>query len=93
MAISTKISNGHEKNWIALMMGQTSKEIIRPTTGALNGTFRLLLVLADATINTLDDATLESGTFNAGDVLPANVVIGGEFSNISISSGLIIAYR
>lgn len=93
MAISTKLSDGHEKNWIGLMLGQTSKDIIRAGSSATSGKYRFLVVLEDATITTLDDSLVSSGSFNSGDVLPANLAIGGEFSNISISSGIIVAYR
>ena len=92
MAIKTELSGGAEKSWIGLMMGQTARDIIRSGSTS-EGKYRLLIVLEEATINTLEDSLIVNGSFNAGDVLPTNTVLGGEFSNISISSGIIIACR
>ena len=54
--------------------------------------FRWLQVINDTVLNALGPTNLDSEGSLVGPTLPAGVGIGGKFTSISVTSGIVIAY-
>lgn len=62
------------------------------TAGESAGPFRWLQVVNDAVVTSLVDGTLADVGDLAGKTLPAGLGIGGNFSAVVITSGVVIGY-
>ena len=57
-----------------------------------SGDFRWLQVITDTVLSDLTSLNLDNDLELVGPILPAGLGIGGKFSVISVSSGVVIAY-
>jgi hypothetical protein len=72
-----------------LSNGQTECRVIQDTT-EYEGGWRLIHVIEEATVTVLVN-TLTDDTY-VGLTLPVGAVLGGNFTNIKLASGAVIAY-
>jgi hypothetical protein len=62
------------------------------TQSSATGDFRWIQVITDAVLGSITSTNLAEGSALAGPTLVAGLGIGGRFSGITVSSGLVIAY-
>ena len=73
-----------------LSNGQTECTIIQ-TTAEFEGGWRLIHIIEEATFTVLVNSLASEGTY-VGLTVPAGAVLGGNFTNIKLGSGAVIAY-
>lgn len=73
-----------------LQLGQTISEYINDTV-AHNGKWRLIHVLNDTVFTTLTDSKV-NGNDIVGDSIKQGTVLGGDFTAIKLTSGIVKAY-
>ena len=56
------------------------------------GNFRWIQVITDTVFSNIEASNLDSVGLLVGPIIPAGIGIGGKFSEISVSTGLVIAY-
>lgn len=74
------------------LQGQGGGIVIVAADGTVAGNFRWIQVINDAEIDSVVSSNI-AGVGSLGSVIvPAGVGIGGRFSNITLTSGVVIAY-
>lgn len=66
--------------------------IVLSGTASANGNFRRIVILNETVLATLEDGSLTHVVDIEGKTLPAGLTFGGNFSQITLTSGLLIAY-
>ena len=72
------------------LQGQGGGKVLIGGEEALN--VRWLQVIADSEINAISSSNLENASDLSGVTIPAGVGIGGMFTSINLTSGVVIAY-
>lgn len=80
------------KLYLQLMLGQTAKTVVRPGQ-AYTGSYMMLQAITDCTVVSISDNQLQEGAWQTDDTITAGTVIFGDFSQIEISAGLLVAYH
>lgn len=79
------------------LQGQGGGIVINVASGTVSGNFRWVQVITDASFSEIDSSG-QAGTIGGISrlwspvVIPAGVGIGGRFTNITVASGVVIAY-
>ena len=76
---------------LILQNRRTKCEIVQDTNER-EGKWRLIQVIEQATVTVLVNNNLKSGDTYEGLTLPANIILGGDFTNIKLASGAVILY-
>jgi len=71
--------------------GRQGGIVLNDLTSA-NGNFRRIVVLTNTVLSSLEDESLVNASDIEGQTLPAGVTFGGNFKNITVQTGLLIAY-
>ena len=68
--------------------------VILSTSGepSATGSFRWIQVVTDSVLTTLVSENIADSAQLAGPTIPAGLGIGGRFTSITVSSGVVIAY-
>ena len=74
------------------LQGQGCGVVLGSTTASATGTFRWIQVVNDAVLTSLASDNIVDATDLASITLPAGLGIGGRFTEITVSSGIVIAY-
>lgn len=72
------------------LQGQQGGEFLS-TGGSTTGNFRWIQTLQDTVFSSLN-GNIDSIGDIAGETIPAGVGIGGHFTDVGVTSGLVIAY-
>lgn len=74
------------------LQGQGGGVVVTSDDGTVTGDFRWIQVVNDAVLDSLDSSNI-SGFSSLVDIsLPAGTGFGGRFSEIAVTSGVVIAY-
>ena len=75
------------------LQGQGGGIVLDSGTGSVTGNFRWIQVINDAVLNSLTSSNINFALNLEDDItLPAGIGFGGRFSEIEVTSGVIIAY-
>lgn len=74
------------------LQGQGGGVVLGSTTTSATGTFRWIQVVNDAVLTSLASDNIIDATDLASITLPAGLGIGGRFTEITVTSGIVIAY-
>jgi len=66
--------------------------IVLSSGGSGTGNYRWIQVVNDAVLSVLTSRTLDQEGNLVGPTIPAGIGIGGRFSAITVTSGVVIAY-
>lgn len=66
--------------------------IVLSGTASATGSFRRIVILNETVLATLEDGSLANVVDIEGKTLPAGLTFGGNFTSITLTSGLLIAY-
>ena len=73
------------------LQGQGGGIVISALEGEL-GNFRWIQVITDTEFDALASTNIDSATSLVGITIPAGVGIGGNFTEIGVNTGVVIAY-
>jgi hypothetical protein len=73
------------------LQGQQGGVVFSPGV-SLSGNFRWIQVVADTVFSDVTATNLDFASALIGPTIPAGIGIGGRFTNIGVTSGLVIAY-
>ena len=74
------------------LQGQGGGQLIDSTSGIVQGNFRWIQVITDAVFNDITGSNIADLSNISGVTIPAGIGIGGRFSLIDLTSGVVIAY-
>lgn len=74
------------------LQGQGGGVVIDGGSGSIVGNFRWIQVITDAVFATLDSTNIDSASSLLSITIPAGVGIGGNFTEVELSSGVAILY-
>jgi len=74
------------------LQGQGGGVYIDETTGVISGNWRWIQVITDTVFNDVTCSNIVDFANISGVTIPAGIGIGGRFSSIDLSSGVVIAY-
>ena len=74
------------------LQGQGGGQVIDSTTGIVQGDFRWIQVITDTVFNSIASNNITDASALSGLTIPAGVGIGGNFTQIEVTSGVVIAY-
>lgn len=77
---------------MALSNGQRNCTIIQDTDEHESTGWKLIHIIEEATVTVLVNTLADSGSTYVGLTLPVGAVLGGNFTNIKLASGAVIAY-
>jgi len=66
--------------------------IVIDNTGPVTGNFRWIQGITDFVIGNIVSSNISNASFLIGSTIPAGVGIGGKFTSITLSTGIVIAY-
>lgn len=66
--------------------------VVIAALGGEQGNFRWIQVITDTEFDTLTSTNIDSATSLVGISIPAGVGIGGNFTDVGVASGVVIAY-
>ncbi len=74
------------------LQGQQGGEVLSASTSSI-GPFRWLQVISDVVLDDLTATNLAGSEIELiGITIPAGIGIGGNFTNVAVASGVLIAY-
>jgi hypothetical protein len=74
------------------LQGQGGGIVLSVGAPSVSGDFRWIQVITDAVLSTVDSDNIVDSSSLTGVTLPAGLGIGGRFNQITLTSGLVIAY-
>ena len=74
------------------LQGQGGGVVLDSGSGSVTDNFRWIQVVNDAVLTSLTSSNISSTSSLEGITLPAGIGFGGRFSEIELTSGVIIAY-
>ena len=74
------------------LQGQGGGVVLDSGSGSVTDNFRWIQVVNDAVLTSLTSSNISSASSLEGITLPAGIGFGGRFSEIELTSGVIIAY-
>jgi len=75
------------------LQGQGGGQVITSASGAVSGVFRWIQVVTDTVLSAVTAPNLTNASALQSITIPAGVGLGGRFTGITVTSGVIIAYR
>jgi hypothetical protein len=75
------------------IQGQGGGRVVNSSSGAVTGNFRWIQVVTDTVLSLLTSENVSNTTALQSITIPAGVGIGGRFSAITVTSGVVIAYN
>ena len=74
------------------LQGQGGGIVVDNSTGSLDADFRWIQVINDTVLASIASNNITSASVLSGITIPAGVGIGGNFTQIEVTSGVVIAY-
>lgn len=74
------------------LQGQGGGVVVGYATATVNGNFRWIQVVNDAVLSACVSDNIENSDDLTTVTLPAGLGIGGRFTSLTVSSGMVIAY-
>jgi len=74
------------------LQGQGGGVVIEGDSVSVTGNFRWIQVLNDAVFSSITSSNINNSSLLLGSTIPAGVGVGGRFSEITLSAGIVIAY-
>jgi hypothetical protein len=74
------------------LQGQGGGIVMDNSTGSINANFRWIQVINDTVLASIASNNITSASVLSGITIPAGVGIGGNFTQIEVTSGVVIAY-
>lgn len=74
------------------LQGQGGGIVVENSTGSLNANFRWIQVINDTVFASIASNNITDASVLSGLTIPAGVGIGGNFTQIEVTSGVVIAY-
>lgn len=74
------------------LQGQGGGVVINAAAGEVTGNFRWIQVITDTVITDIASSNITDDTTLTTITIPAGIGIGGRFTLISLTSGVVIAY-
>ena len=74
------------------LQGQGGGIVVDNSTGSINANFRWIQVINDTVLASIASNNITSASVLSGITIPAGVGIGGNFTQIEVTSGVVIAY-
>ena len=75
------------------LQGQGGGQVVTSASGVVTGDFRWLQVVNDTVLSVLTSSNVTNASALQAITIPAGVGIGGRFSAITVTSGVIVAYN
>ncbi len=75
------------------LQGGGGGRVITSASGAITGDFRWIQVVTDTVLSVLTSSNITNSSALQSITIPAGVGIGGRFSAITVTSGVVIAYN
>lgn len=74
------------------LQGQGGGQVITSASGAVTGNFRWIQVVTDTVLSALTSSNISNASALQTITIPAGLGIGGRFTAITVTSGVVIAY-
>ena len=74
------------------LQGQGGGQVITSASGAVTGNFRWIQVVTDTVLSALSSSNISNASALQTITIPAGMGLGGRFTAITVTSGVVIAY-
>jgi len=75
------------------LQGQGGGQVITSASGAVTGNFRWIQVVTDTVLSVLTSSNISNASALQTITIPAGLGLGGRFTAITVTSGVVIAYN
>jgi hypothetical protein len=75
------------------LQGQGGGQVITSASGAVTGNFRWIQVVTDTVLSVLTSSNITNASGLQTITIPAGLGLGGRFTAITVTSGVVIAYN
>jgi hypothetical protein len=75
------------------LQGQGGGQVITSASGAVTGNFRWIQVVTDTVLSVLTSSNITNASGLQTITIPAGLGLGGRFTAVTVTSGVVIAYN